>query len=76
MPIDRNALDQLLTALFMLLAIGAIVIFFVTPNRTLFYIVGGVAVVLRLIQYAMKLFRPKRRAKRAIDLMNDNHLDK
>lgn len=76
MSIDRTALDQLLTTIFMLLAIAAIVIFFVSSNRTPFYLLGGIAVVLRLLQYALRLFRPKKQRKHAIDdLMNENHLE-
>lgn len=48
-------LDQLLTVVFMLLAVGAIVLFFVLSDRTLFYWIGGVAVALRLFQYGRRV---------------------
>ncbi|WP_018106873.1 hypothetical protein [Porphyromonas bennonis] len=53
-----------LTALFMLLAVGAVVIYFAMPqDKTWFFIVGGVAIVLRLGQYIWKLMHPVRRRR-------------
>jgi hypothetical protein len=48
--------DNLLTTLFMTLAIVAIVLFFVARNQPYFLILGGTAVVLRIAQYIMRLF--------------------
>jgi hypothetical protein len=56
-----SRLDELLTLLFMVLAIGAIVCFFVlgsykgSQNST-YLILGGIAIVLRIAQYIMRLF--------------------
>jgi hypothetical protein len=48
--------DELLTLLFMALFIGAVVCFFVLKNNPTYYILGGVAIVLRIAQYIMRLF--------------------
>ncbi|MDL2221626.1 hypothetical protein LJC35_03625 [Parabacteroides sp. OttesenSCG-928-N08] len=47
--------DELLTALFMVLAVAAIVCFF-AASRPVFYAVAGVAVVLRIVQYLLRFF--------------------
>lgn len=53
-----------LTALFMLLAVGAVVLYFAMPqDKTWFFIVGGVAIVLRLGQYVWKLTHPVKRRR-------------
>lgn len=46
-----DSLDQILTVLFLLLAVVAFVLFFVISDRAPFLWVGGVAVGLRLFQY-------------------------
>ena len=48
--------DELMTLLFMLLAIAAAVCFFTVGNRTVFMICGGVAIGLRVIHYILRLF--------------------
>ncbi len=48
--------DELLTVLFMILAIAAVVCFFALSDRTWFLALGGVAVVLRVVQYVMRYF--------------------
>lgn len=48
--------DEVLSLIFMLLAVAAGVCFFVAPGRTAFWIVGGVAVGFRLVQYALRFF--------------------
>lgn len=51
-----DSIDQLLTVLFMLVAVAAFVIFFTISDRTIFLYVGGVAVVLRLFQYGRRYY--------------------
>ena len=49
--------ESLLTVFFLLLAVAAIVVYFVLPeNRLLFYILGGVAVLIRIGQYLARLY--------------------
>lgn len=48
--------DEFLTLIFMLLAVAAIICFFAVSGRTVFLIVGGIAVVVRLVQYALRFF--------------------
>jgi hypothetical protein len=48
--------DELLSLIFILLAVAAGVCFFVVTDRMVFLIVGGVAVAFRLIQYALRFF--------------------
>ena len=48
--------DELLTILFMILAIVSIVCFFVARQQPYFLIFGGSAVVLRIVQYTLRLF--------------------
>ncbi|MDR3260966.1 MAG: hypothetical protein LBT78_03940 [Tannerella sp.] len=48
--------DELMTLLFMLLAIAAIICYFAVGNRLVFLICGGAAVVLRIIQYILRIF--------------------
>ena len=56
-----SRLDEIMTLLFMVLAIGAVVCFFAlgsykgSQNFT-YLILGGVAVVLRIAQYIMRMF--------------------
>jgi hypothetical protein len=54
----RNGrLDELLTLLFMLLAIGAAVCYFaLSSHNPAYLILGGVAVLLRVAQYIMRFF--------------------
>ncbi|MDH6312074.1 hypothetical protein M2137_000837 [Parabacteroides sp. PFB2-10] len=50
-----SRLDELFTLLFMVLAIGAVICFFaLRGDRTWFLILGGIAVVLRVVQYVMR----------------------
>lgn len=47
--------DEILTLLFMLLAIIAVVCFCIpSVSRTVFLYLGGAAVVLRLVQYVLR----------------------
>lgn len=49
--------DELFTLLFMVLAIGAIVCYFVLGNDNPTYLIlGGLAVLLRVAQYIMRFF--------------------
>ena len=54
-------LDEIFTLIFMILAIGAIVCFFVLgsykgSDDMSYLILGGVAIVLRIAQYLMRMF--------------------
>ncbi|MDR2041603.1 MAG: hypothetical protein LBP98_04715 [Tannerella sp.] len=48
--------DEALTLLFMLLAVAAVICFFVAGNRMVFLVCGGVAVLLRMVQYILRFF--------------------
>lgn len=48
--------DEAFTLLFMLLAIGAIICYFAVPDRAVFFTLGGIAVILRVIQYVLRYF--------------------
>lgn len=50
----NSAWDELLTGLFMLLAIAAIVCFFTLEGRGWFMGLAGAAVVLRVVQYILR----------------------
>ena len=49
---SKNRFDELITVLFMLLAIGAVICYFAlgSDNPT-FLILGGIAVLIRIAQY-------------------------
>lgn len=49
-----SKIDSILTLLFMVLAIAAVVCYFAVSDRTAFLYFGGAAVCLRLIQYVMR----------------------
>jgi membrane protein YdbS with pleckstrin-like domain len=49
-------LEELLTLLFMLLAIAAAICFFAVDSRLPFWICGGAAVFLRMAQYTLRFF--------------------
>ncbi|WP_244860711.1 hypothetical protein [Porphyromonas somerae] len=67
-----DSIDQLLTVLFMLVAVAAFVIFFTISDRTIFLYVGGVAVVLRLFQYGRRYYmKRKLRKERKQSLENE-----
>lgn len=52
-----TSIESIVTAIFMLLAVAAVVVYFVLPsNRVLFYTLGGVAIVIRIGQYLYRLF--------------------
>ena len=48
--------DELLTLLFMVLAIGAMVCFFAFKGTLIYLALGGVAIVIRIAQYIMRFF--------------------
>lgn len=48
--------DEILTLVFMVLAIAAVVCYFAVTNRVVFLSIGGLAVVLRIVQYALRHF--------------------
>jgi hypothetical protein len=51
-----SRVDELLTLIFMVMAIGAVICFFAIDNRLFFMICGGTAVILRIIQYILRFF--------------------
>lgn len=64
---DFRQTYSLITVLFLLLAIAAMVVFFVTPeDRTWFYTLAGIAIVIRIGQYIARFFfnRNLRKEKR------------
>jgi hypothetical protein len=48
--------DELLTVLFMVLAIGAIVLFVAKGSQPYYLICGGIAIVIRVVQYIARFF--------------------
>jgi hypothetical protein len=58
MTMRGSKLDEILTLVFMLLAIAAGVCYFAVNDghRTFLYI-GGIAVVLKLVQYFLRFFK-------------------
>lgn len=62
---DFRQIYSLITVVFLLLAISAIVVFFVTPeDRTWFYILAGIAIVIRIGQYIARFFYNRKLRKR------------
>ena len=51
--------DELLTVLFMTLAIVAIVLFFAKPAQPFYLICGGIAIAIRVVHYALRFFSKK-----------------
>jgi len=52
-----SRLDEIMTLLFMVLAVAAIICFFALGSRNQTYIIlGGIAVFLRIAQYIMRFF--------------------
>ena len=50
-----SKIDSILTMLFMLLAVAAVICYFAYPdNRTPFLYSGGAAICFRLVQYVMR----------------------
>jgi hypothetical protein len=47
--------DEILSLLFMLLAVASGVCFF-TFGRASFYVVGGIAILMRIVQYILRFF--------------------
>lgn len=66
-----DSIDQLLTVLFMLVAVAAFVIFFTISDRTIFLYVGGVAVVLRLFQYGLRYYMKRKLRKERQQSLED-----
>lgn len=66
-----DSIDQLLTVLFMLVAVAAFVIFFTISDRTIFLYVGGVAVVLRLFQYGRRYYMKRKLRKERQQSLED-----
>ena len=54
---SRGKFDEVFTALFMLLAVGAIVCYLALGSSNPTYLVlGGLAIILRLVQYVKRFF--------------------
>jgi hypothetical protein len=49
--------DELLTLLFMVLAIAAVICYFAISNKMVFMYLAGVAIVIRLAQYVLRYFK-------------------
>jgi hypothetical protein len=49
-----SKLDKILTIVFMVLAIAAVICYFALDNKVVFLYCGGAAVVVRLTQYFMR----------------------
>lgn len=64
----QDSIDQLLTTLFMLLAVAAMVVYFVVEKRVWFYSVGGIAIALRIFQYIRRAVIRRKRIPRATDI--------
>lgn len=52
-----SRLDELMTLIFMLLVIAAIVCYFAINNRAVFLGCAGAAVIMRVVQYALRYFK-------------------
>ena len=48
--------DEILTLCFMLLAIAAVVCYFTVSDKSVFMYCGGVAILLRVVQYILRFF--------------------
>ena len=48
--------DELLTVLFMTLAIAAVVVFFAKPSQPYYWICGGMAIIIRILHYVLRFF--------------------
>ena len=48
--------DELFTVFFMLCAIGAFACYFLKPNSSLYLVLGGIAILLRIAQYILRYF--------------------
>lgn len=46
--------DEIMTLLFMLLGIAAVICYFAVSDKSVFLYCGGAAIVLRLIQYVLR----------------------
>jgi len=51
--------DELLTVIFMAIAIGAIICYFAVDNAMIYIALGGGAVLLRIVQYILRFFSKK-----------------
>lgn len=49
-----NKVDSILTILFMVLAVAAVICYFMVDDRTVFLYCGGAAICFRLVQYLMR----------------------
>jgi len=48
--------DELLTVLFMVLALASLVVYFAKPSQPYYWICGGAAILMRVTQYVLRFF--------------------
>jgi hypothetical protein len=49
--------DELLTVLFMVLAVAAVIVYFAKPTQPYYWICGGIAIAIRVVHYALRFFK-------------------
>lgn len=52
-----NNVNKILTLVFLILAIAAVICYFFVEDKTVFWYCGGAAVCIRLTQYVMKFLK-------------------
>ncbi|MBR5963161.1 MAG: hypothetical protein IK000_03305 [Bacteroidaceae bacterium] len=53
---NKTQLRMLLNTLFLLGFITAFIIYFATPDRTPFFIVCGISIAIKLVEYGIRFF--------------------
>lgn len=53
---EQKSISKVLLILFYVLTIATIIVYFVSPDRTLFLYLGGSALAIRAMHYFMKFF--------------------
>jgi len=51
-----SRLDEVLTLVFMVIAVAAVVCFFAARHQPYYQICGGIAIVVRIVQYILRFF--------------------
>lgn len=52
--VRRSKLDTVMTWIFMVLTVAAVICYFTVTDRTAFLYCGGAAIFIRLVQYLMR----------------------